>query len=282
MVSTPGAVVAALLSATSFGLASALQHEQAREVDPTRSPGLLLTLARRPRWLAGIAADVVGVVLQAVALGLGAVALVQPLLVAGLPVAVALSAALEHRRLLRTEVIGVLLCTGGLALLGPATATTSDGRDPSRVLSLVVTVVLSAAVGALLLLSHRLPRWAPAAAGLAAGLATGAGSVLLAVAASRVGDLRLLALSVAPYAAVVVGLVGLMLAQSAFQTGSLGAPLAALSVSEPVVAVLLAVTVLHERLPTTTPARVGMVTGSLLAVAGVLVLCLPRRLRVPD
>ena len=270
---TPAAVLVALVAAVLFGLASALQHQQANEVGHDSSAGLLLTLARRPRWLAGIVADVVAVALQAVALGLGTVALVQPLLVAGLPVAVALSAALDRRRLLRREIVGVLLSTAGLALIGPATATTSHGDAPGRVAAVLAGVVVAAATGALLLLARRAPRWAAGSAGVAAGLATGAGSVLLSVAASRVGDLRLLALSVAPYAAVVVGLLGLLLAQSAFQTGGLGAPLAALSVTEPVVAVVLAVTVLHERLPTTAPARGGLAVGAALAVAGVLVLC---------
>lgn len=267
------AVVVALLAAALFGVASALQHEQAGEVEPSRSPGLLLALARRPRWLVGIAADVSAVALQAVALGFGTVALVQPLLVAGLPVAVALSAALEHRRLLRHEVVGVLLCTVGLALLGPGAAGTTTGRPPSRPLAFLVGAGIAVAVGGLLLAAHRVPRWAPGIAGAAAGLVIGAGSVLLAVAAGRAGDLSALAHSVAPYAAVVVALLGLLLAQSAFQTGALGAPLAALSVSEPVVAVVLAVTLLHERLPTGALSRSGLVAGGALAVSGVLLLC---------
>jgi len=267
------AVLAALLAAALFGVASALQHEQAGAVEASRSPGLLLDLARRPRWLLGIGADIGAVVLQAVALGLGTVALVQPLLVAGLPVAVALSAALEHRRLLRREVIGVLLCTVGLALLGPAAAGTTTGQAPSRPLSFLVGAGIAAAVGGLLLAAHQVPGLAPGLAGAAAGLVIGAGSVLLAVAAGRVGDLPALAHSVAPYAAVVVALLGLLLAQSAFQTGALGAPLAALSVSEPVVAVVLAVTLLHEQLPTGAASRAGLVAGAVLAVSGVLVLC---------
>lgn len=272
---TAAAIAVALVAAVLFGLASALQHEQAQAVARSGSPGLLVALARRPRWLAGTACDTLAIALQALALGLGTVALVQPLLVAGLPVAVALSALLEHRRLLRREVVGVLLSTGGLALIGPATATTSAGDAPSRAVGLVAAVLVAAVTAALLLTARRTPRWSAGAAGVAAGLATGSGSVLLSVAASRIGDIRLLALSVAPYAAVVVGLLGLLLAQSAFQTGALGAPLAALSVTEPVVAVLLAVAVLHERLPTTAAARGALAVGTALAVVGVGVLCRP-------
>ncbi|MGZ6826070.1 MAG: hypothetical protein ACXVGH_04710, partial [Mycobacteriales bacterium] len=101
--------------------------------------------------------------------------------------------------------------------------------------------------------------------------------VLLAVAAGRFGDWPALFGSWAVYGAVAVGLLGLLLAQVAFQTGDLGAPLAALSVVEPVVAVVLAVTVLHERLPTSPAGAAAAGTGSLLAVTGVLALC-----REPD
>lgn len=274
--SASGAVAAALGSATLFALASALQHREAGAVETSTSPGLLVTLARRPLWLLGSAADVAAVGLQALALGLGSVALVQTLLVAGLPLAALLSAAMAHRRLRRTEVVGLALCSLGLALLGPALSSTPSGHDPSRASAAVAGLAVGAGVGALLALRGR-ARFGAAATGAAAGAVVGTGSVLLAVAAGRFGDWPALFGSWAVYGAVAVGLLGLLLAQVAFQTGDLGAPLAALSVVEPVVAVVLAVTVLHERLPTSPAAAAEALTGSLLAVTGVLALC-----REPD
>ena len=273
----PNALLAgalALASAASFGLASALQHLEAGRVARRGAldPGLLGALVRRPLWLLGIVADVAAVALQAVALRFGAVALVQPVLIAGLPVAVVLSAGLAGRRLLGKERLGLLLCTGGLLLLAPATATTSLGVAPSRTAASAAGLVLAVAAGSLLLLAIRRPRLAAPATGTAAGAVIGAGSVLLAVCAGRSGDLAALFSSVAPYAAAGVGLLGLLLSQAAFQTGALGAPLAALSVVEPVVAVVLAVTVLHERLPSGSAHRVAALVGALLAVAGVVAL----------
>ena len=264
----------ALSSAGLFGLASALQHLEAGRVDRRAAldPSLLGELLRRRTWLLGIAADIAAVAVQAVALHFGAVALVQPVLVAGLPVAALLSARWTRRRLTGLEGLGLVLSTGGLLLLAPATATTSLGGHPGRSAATLAGVVLALATGALLLLAHRRPRVAPAATGIAAGAVTGAGSVLLAVCAGRTGDLGGLFTSFAPYAAVVVGLLGLLLAQAAFQTGSLGAPLAALSVVEPLVAVTLAVTVLHEHLPGGAGDRAAAIAGALLAVVGVLAL----------
>lgn len=271
---SPGvAVVASLASAASFGVASALQHAQTRQVARRGAldPALLASLARRPVWLLGGAADLLAVVLQAVALAYGPVSLVQPLLVAGLPVAVLLSCAIEHRRPLRAETGGVLLCTAGLAALTPLTATAGLAPPPGRGVATVAGVLLAVVVGALLLVA-RTGRSAPLLTGLAAGAVVGAGSVLLAVCADRVGDLGALLASWAPYATVAVGLLGLLLSQAAFQTGALGTPLAALSLAEPAVAVLLALTVLHEHL-SATPVRAALgAVGAAAAVGGVLLL----------
>lgn len=272
MSSTAGAVAAALCSAALFALASAAQHREAQAVPENARPSLLLTLARRPLWLAGMVADAAAVVVQGWAFTLGSVSLVQALLVAGLPLAALLSALLARRRLRRHEVVGLLLCSAGLAVLTPALTSRPDAVDPSRSDALVAAAVV-AAVALPLLLLRRHTRYGGVLAGAAAGLVIGSGAVLLAVTAGRVGHWSALLGSWAPYAAIVVGLLGLLLAQVAFQTGELGPPLAALSVVEPLVAVALAATVLHEHLPTGTTTRALAAVGALLAVAGVLALC---------
>lgn len=266
------ATTAALGAAGLFGLASALQHQEASEVESTTAG--LASLVKRPLWVLGTTADAAAVVLQAVALGLGSVALVQTLLVAGLPLAVLLSALLAHRRLHRHEIVGLVLCSAGLALLGPALSSTPSSHTPARSDAVVAGVIVAAVVIPLLVLRRR-PRFGGVFVGTASGAVIGAGSVLLAVSANRFPHWGELFGSWAPYAAAVVGGLGLVLAQVAFQTGDLGAPLAALSVAEPVVSVVLAVTVLHESLPSSSGARTAAVAGALLAVAGVLALCRP-------
>jgi predicted tellurium resistance membrane protein TerC len=58
------AVVVSLLAACSFGVAAALQHQQAHQVDGggTVRAGLLAGLLRQPRWLASIAAAAVAAI----------------------------------------------------------------------------------------------------------------------------------------------------------------------------------------------------------------------------
>jgi drug/metabolite transporter (DMT)-like permease len=278
--SAAGAVAAALGGGAMFGLASAVQHQQARTVERSLSFGLLVTLARRPLWLLGVVADVAAVGLQALALRLGSVSLVQTLLVAGLPLAAVLSALLQHRCLRPHEVVGLVLCSVGLALLGPALSAAPSTHDPGRGPGLAAGAVIAAVVLPLLALRGR-PRFGGLFAGAAAGAVIGAGAVLLAVVSARVGDWPSLFGSWALYAALSVGLLGLALAQVAFQTGELGAPLAALSVVEPVVAVGLAAAVLHERLPTSASTRAAALGGAALAVTGVLALCREQDIAAP-
>lgn len=77
------AVVLALIAAVLFGLSSVLEQRSTKQV-PERgplSPRLLLDLARRPLWITAIGMQIAGNPLQVVALHIGALALVQPVLV---------------------------------------------------------------------------------------------------------------------------------------------------------------------------------------------------------
>ena len=63
-----------------------------------RAAWLLIRLARRPRWLAGVAADALGFAAQAAALGMGRIVTVQPLLSTSVVFALPLGAKLGGRR----------------------------------------------------------------------------------------------------------------------------------------------------------------------------------------
>src|SRR3954453_3038100 len=67
------AVVAALTAGCIFAIGSVLQQSAAREAPPEESLSLrlLVDLAHRPKWLAGIGCDVASFGLQALALGFG-------------------------------------------------------------------------------------------------------------------------------------------------------------------------------------------------------------------
>jgi drug/metabolite transporter (DMT)-like permease len=109
------AVVLAALSALFFGLAAAAQHHATQQVDrhTVLHPGLVLALARRPWWLLGVSASVVGVSLQVAALAAGSIIVVQTLIVSSLLWTSLGESVLARRRPEPRALAGV-----GLAVLG--------------------------------------------------------------------------------------------------------------------------------------------------------------------
>src|SRR5829696_5153993 len=92
-------IALALVAALLFALGTVLQQKAGLD-EPTEgdASGLLIQMAKRPVWLAGIAADALGFVAQAIALTIGRLAVVQPLLVASVVFALPLGAVLTGQR----------------------------------------------------------------------------------------------------------------------------------------------------------------------------------------
>jgi hypothetical protein len=212
-----------------------------------------------------MAADIVGVGLQALALRLGSVVLVQPLLVLGLPVAVVISG---RGALTRRTWVGLAACTAGLAAIALVSPAEPSARPGGRAAA-IAGVVLVLLVGLLLVPLRRELAWRR---GVAAGVSLGATVGLLAVVAADADRPLHLLTSWPVYALAVVGIVSLLLTQSALQAQSLALPLAALTVTEPLVAVVLAATVLKQQLPATAGAATVALAGAACAVVGVALL----------
>ena len=107
-----------LLSATGFAVANALQHRVAGTVplEVHRASAVLRYLARRPQWLAATGISCLAMVCHALALRLGSITLVQPLMLVGVVLAVPLRAAIERQRPPWAAVRAVGVTTAGLAL----------------------------------------------------------------------------------------------------------------------------------------------------------------------
>src|SRR3954465_4406176 len=116
----------AFAASVCFAVAYVLQYHEAHEAPRGLflSPRLLLELAHHRLWLGGIAAMMVGNGLQAWALGIGSLAVVEPVLTTSLLFALPLSAAWRRERLRRREWAGAVMVSAGLGLvLGIGTPT---------------------------------------------------------------------------------------------------------------------------------------------------------------
>ena len=128
------AAVLALFAAFAFALGTVIQQREAMKVsdEEANSAGFLLRLARRPAWVAGIAADAVGFVGQAVALGLGRVIVVQPLLATAVVWALPLGAKLSGQKVVRRDIFAAIAVCAGLGVFLVISDPTG-GRDDAPI-----------------------------------------------------------------------------------------------------------------------------------------------------
>ncbi len=268
-------VVLALISAFLFALGTVLQQRAGLEAPASASSSrLLLRMAARPVWVAGIACDIVGFVAQAAALRLGQLAVVQPLLVLSVVFALPLGARLSGQRIERREGAAAALVVLALAaFLGCADL--SGGRSEVPLGAWVLAgIVCAAACAPLALLSRRGPATRRAAlSGAAAGIlfALSAALTKAFVDELHLGVLHVLA-SWVPYALAGVGYVSMTLNQLALNTGALAATIASSAAVDPVISVVLGLTLFAERLHGGGLRAAGMFVALSAALLGMTVL----------
>ena len=112
------AATLALLAAVCFALAATLWQKAALGLSDISlgHPRSVLLLLTRWVWLLGLAAQIVGVALQAAALDRGRVSIIQPLLVTTVIWALPLGYFLTRQMIGAREVLGAAIIVAGLAL----------------------------------------------------------------------------------------------------------------------------------------------------------------------
>lgn len=274
---TIGAAVGVALLSTGCYAASAVLQEREAARQPAGGVGLVWRLARRPWWWLAVAATAAGAVLHIVALALGPLSLVQPLGVLTLVLALPLGARLSGQVVTR----GQWRAAAAVALGLVAVLTVAPHRVPTVGLtpSVILATTAAVAVGVLGLVAvaARLAgRGAPVARAAAAATCFGFASAMARIAITGAGPLVL-----AAALAVTGAVAGLGLAQLAYRTGGLGAPLATQNLIDPLVAVVLGVGLLGEPLQLT-PARIAIAGAGLIATSiGIWTLTRPPRRPIP-
>jgi type IV secretory pathway TrbD component len=207
---------------------------------------LLVRMFRSSSFLASLAFDVIGVGGQFIALTLGAIGIVQPIIALGLIIALLVEHFVTKRRMSLVEFIVSVIATAALAVF--------VGLRPLHVhdvihegWSLIVTMLSLALCGALLVIARwsiRLPSLlistvAAIALGCAAVLEREVGIQLHHGVLSVLGHWQVWGL-------LVVAPVTLLLVQSAFQLAEMKTVLPVLTVGEPILAVALGRLMLTE------------------------------------
>lgn len=271
------AVPAALGAALSFGLTAVLQHHATRQVPRYGAlrPGLLVVLIQQPIWVASIVANIAGIGFQVVALKYGPLVLVQPLLVMGLLFAVLVGSALRRQRPDRVLLLGAGCCVVGLAGFLLIARPTGGGG----VLTLGEVLPLAAGLAVVLAIclatAHRAAGESRALAlALACGVLYGVTAGLIKVVVGQFGDGL-----AAPfqhwtlYAVCLIGPIGFLLNQNAYQADTAAAPaLAVITTTDPLIAIGIGRLWLGENIRTGTAAIFGEVVFLGAMTAGILAL----------
>ncbi len=254
-----------------------LLHQRAASSRPKTeqfSPRLLLSLAKNKLWLLGLGTVALSYAFQAIALALGPLALVQPLIVSELVFAIPISVRLRGLRIGALEWAGIGSVVAGLGLAIVSAAPTQG--NPLQPISVwvyglgAVTVVAGLSV-----LVGRSVR-GPARASLFAL----AGATVLALQSALFGatiallrrDVTVAFAAWQPYALIVASALGGFLVQNAYHAGPLAASMPVMDAALPLTGIALGLGLFGEQIRTSALALTGTSVGLVLLLAGIIVL----------
>ncbi|MDX2527156.1 DMT family protein [Streptomyces europaeiscabiei] len=253
------AVALSLVSAVAYAAAAVAQERLASRSADTGVRRMLASGA----WWSSVALNAGAALLHVVALKYGPLTVVQPLGALTLVAAVPLGARVAGRRVTATEWRGTALTLAGLAAILIA----ASGPAPDDVLSFPEAVAVAGATAALIGFLSR-PGTKPGlrhagASGMASGVASALTQTVTVAATDRSGSLLDVEVVVVALLVAAFAVGGLLLSQTAYR-GGLGAPLAVVTLANPLAAAVIGLSLLGEGLR-------GGVAGVSLAVAGAVV-----------
>ncbi|MFE3558165.1 DMT family transporter [Streptomyces sp. NPDC059193] len=247
-------VLFALFAAFSNALATVLQRRAALTVPQSKGFrfGLVLDLLRRPLWLAGILAVIAAGVGQAVALATGALALVQPLFVLELPLALLIASLVTRTRLPGALWLAVTGVVAGLGIVLVAASPRGNRTDVPPDRWMLALAACGVAVALLAVAGLRRPPGRMRAGCLGAATAVCyALTAALMKSAMHVFDgsgIGAFLTTWETYAFAASGVCALLLLEHAMQGGPLVASQPALTLGDASVSVALGVLLYEEHL----------------------------------
>jgi drug/metabolite transporter (DMT)-like permease len=266
-------VLLSLVSAVAYAGGAIVQEQVA-----VSSPEQQYAPMRRPSWWAAVALNGLGGLLHVVALAYGPLSLVQPLGALTIVVALPMAALFVGRKAGATAWRGAIMATVGLAGLLSLVGM-SDAQSLNTAQRVAVALVTACVVVALMIAgraAHRHPAVRSMLLATAAGIAFGMSSVFTkTVAVDWTGGVSAADL---PSLAVigVLATAGMLLSQASYRDAGLAAPLATLTVVNPVVAAAVGITMFGETFRYGTTGTVLALSCGVVAAGGLILLTTER------
>ncbi|MFF7047118.1 DMT family transporter [Streptomyces griseorubiginosus] len=266
-------VLLSLVSAVAYAGGAIVQEQVA-----VSHPDEQFAPLRRPSWWAAVALNGLGGLLHVVALAYGPLSLVQPLGALTIVFALPMAALFVGRRAGATAWRGAIMATVGLAgLLSLVGA--SDAQSLGTAQRVFAGLITAAAVVALMIAgraAHRHPVVRSVLLATASGIAFGMSSVFTKTVAVDWTDG--IATADLPSLAAIGALAtaGLMLSQASYRGAGLAAPLATLTVVNPVVAAAVGITMFGETFRYGTTGTALALSCGVVAAGGLILLTTER------
>ncbi len=269
-------ILLAVLGAGCFAVGVSLQHQGVGLVrtGETLRPSSLVALVRIPRWWLGVGTSSIGAVLHAVALGIAPLTVVQPVGVLALGLTALINARLSGRQLSSSAILAIAASTAGVVvflLLAGGNVNSSvvpDGTELRAALPVALAVVALAIVAA-----TSQGRRRSLSLSTAAGISYGFTALLMRAVAQD--------FQAGGWGGVsIVAIVGLALAmamggwfmQQSYAAGPPQLAVASVTVVDPIVAVVIGVTLLGEAAGIPWWLGLGELLAGAVAIAGVIAL----------
>ncbi|MHA0286797.1 DMT family transporter [Mycobacterium sp. C3-094] len=250
------AAVLALAAALFIAIGDVIHQRSAHDVtdEPVGHVALFSRLLRDGQWWLGSGVAAVGFALQAAALGLGSVLLVQALLVTSLLFALPISARLAGRRVTNWQWLWAALLAAAVAVI-VTVGNPTEGASRASLHTWVWVVAVLGPVLALCLLVAQVtsPTVSAVLLAVVSGALWGLFAVLTKAVVTRLdlgswAGIGMLVRTPELYVWAAVAIAGTAMQQASFRSGALTASLPTMTVAEPVVAGVLGVVVLGETL----------------------------------
>ncbi len=268
-------LAATIVAAMLCGVGFVLQQQAAQTVRSADflHMSMVTALVHKRRWLAGIAALAVGDLLSAWTLGHLDLSVSEPLGTTSLIFALVLAVPLSGQALRKTEVIGAILLTAGVAALSATRSVRAPGESFGSFGHWPAAAVIAAIAAVLVQLGReRSGQLRATLIGTASGLIFG-----IADALTRRSVLILdghhpftLLVSWPGYATLAASILGLWLMQNAFSAAPLHASLPAVTAAEPAAGIVLGVLVFGDVIHVTPWLLALQAAGLVSMVAGVI------------
>jgi drug/metabolite transporter (DMT)-like permease len=260
-----------------FNAVAVITQHIASTADSLRPVGwrLIFYLVRSPRWLCGAAVEISAFVFQAIALHIGELSVVQPLLVTELILVLVVRRVWLHQSIALTAWTGAVLASVGLAVF-IAAREPRGGRPVAASQHWIAVVTATVIVAAALTLAGRWgsPNRRAALYAGAAGITTALEAAFIKATTDTITQFGVAGTLIRwpVYALAVTGVAGVLLTQQALHVGPLRISQPITVILDPVVSIVLSVWLFGEHFIPDTLLLAAAAAGFAVMCVGVVYL----------